>query len=74
MNPGLPDWMFAAFAIGGWEVFDWLATHFQYPNFRYIGGGIAGVCILVVLVRYVIRFFRRFKKKEDPDPDEWKNY
>lgn len=74
MNPGLPDWMFAAFAIGGWELFDWLAQHLMLPQLHWVGGSIVAVSLLVLVVRYIVRFVKRMKYKEEPDPDEWKNY
>jgi len=74
MNQFLPDWMFAAFAIGGWELFDLVARHYHYPHARYAGGSIVVICILVLCVRYITRFVQRRRHPEQPNPDEWKSY
>jgi hypothetical protein len=75
MNPFLPDWMFAAFAIGGWELFHYLSKRLSVPRLVWVGDGIVAVCILVLLCRYLIRYLRRRKTPElPPDEDEWKKY
>jgi hypothetical protein len=74
MNHILPDWMFAAFAIGGWELFDLIARRWHAPQLRFAGGAIVAICLLVVGIRYVVRWIHRWKHPETPDPDEWKQY
>jgi hypothetical protein len=74
MNQGWPDWMFAAFAIGGWELFDLIARKLHVPSARWVGGGIAVLCLLILGVRYLRRWWYRKHHPEVPDPDEWKNY
>lgn len=74
MFKGWPDWMFAAFAIGGWELFDLIARKWNEPTLRWCGGAIVALCLLVVAVRYVRRWWYRRKHPEMPDPDEWKSY
>ncbi|MCL6548871.1 MAG: hypothetical protein K6T30_08180 [Alicyclobacillus sp.] len=74
MNPFLPDWMFAAFAIGGWELFDLIARRWHWPYAHWAGGSIAAASALVLLVRYLCRQIRRMRNPETPDPDEWKRY
>ncbi|MCF8563492.1 hypothetical protein LLE49_01880 [Alicyclobacillus tolerans] len=73
-SPFLPDWMFAAFAIGGWELFDWLAQRLHQQAFHWIGGGIVALCALILGLRYVVRFVRKMRHNEEPDPEEWKHY
>jgi TRAP-type C4-dicarboxylate transport system permease small subunit len=74
MNHFLPDWMFAAFAIGGWELFDLMARRWHTPSLRWGGGGIVAICLLVVCIRYILRLIHHWRHPESPDPDEWKNY
>lgn len=74
MNQALPDWMFAALAIGAWELFDLIARRWHIPNARWAGGVLAGCLLAVVVVRYIVRFLRRDRNPNPPDPDEWKNY
>ncbi|MBX5437176.1 MAG: hypothetical protein IRZ33_08160 [Alicyclobacillaceae bacterium] len=74
MNPFLPDWMFAAFAIGGWELFDLIARRWHWPWAHRAGAAIAAASCLVLCVRYVVRWIRRWRHPESPDPDEWRHY
>ncbi|WP_026973781.1 hypothetical protein [Alicyclobacillus contaminans] len=74
MVRGWPDWMFAAFAIGGWELFDFLARKLHDAAMRWIGGGIVALCALVLLVRYIYRWWYRRRHPEEEDPDAWKHY
>jgi uncharacterized membrane protein YcjF (UPF0283 family) len=75
MTPFLPDWMFAAFAIGGWELFDLVARWSRQPQWRYVGGAIVCVCLVTLGIRYIARYVRRRLHPPPPeDPDEWKNY
>ncbi|MBX6353539.1 MAG: hypothetical protein IRZ10_09405 [Thermoflavifilum sp.] len=75
MTPFFPDWMFVAFAIGGWELFDLVARWLHDPRWRYAGGGIAALCMLVLAIRYAVRFVRRRMQPPPPeDPDAWKHY
>ena len=75
MNDFLPDWMFAAFAIGGWELFHFLARKFHVPQLTWVSWGIVAACVLVLAFRYVVRFIRKRRQKDSqPDPDEWKKY
>ncbi|MCL6597862.1 MAG: hypothetical protein K6T81_03895 [Alicyclobacillus macrosporangiidus] len=76
MNPFLPDWMFAAFAIGGWELCRTLGRMFHIMTLMTrLGATIVGICALVLAVRYAIRFVGRIRHPEPPpDPDEWKRY
>lgn len=74
MNQLLPDWMFAAFAIGAWTLGGWVNSHWHWPMARWIAAAIAALCVLVIAIRYVIRFFRRLRTPRVEDPDEWRNY
>lgn len=75
MNHFLPDWMFAAFAIGGWELFHFLARATGIPKLIWVSWGIVAVCALVLGIRYIVRFIQRLRRKEEPPgPDDWKNY
>ena len=74
MNQLLPDWMFAAFAIGAWSVGSWVYTHWHWAPARWIAIGLIVICALVVGVRYISRWLRRMKSPEVHDPDEWKQY
>lgn len=74
MNQVLPDWMFAAFAIGAWTLGGWVNRHWHWPFARWIAGAIVVVCALTLGVRYILRWIRRWKSSEVEDPDEWKNY
>lgn len=75
MNPFLPDWMFAAFAIAGYELFNYLSSFLRIPKLVYVGYAIVAICLIVLGCRYIIRFFRRRRNPPaPPDPDEWKNY
>ncbi|OFW76912.1 MAG: hypothetical protein A2201_08195 [Alicyclobacillus sp. RIFOXYA1_FULL_53_8] len=74
MSPGLPDWMFAAFSIGGWELFDWIARRWHIASIRWVGGAIVAVSVAVLLVRYTSRIIYRMRHKEEIDPNEWKSY
>ncbi|MDQ0188223.1 hypothetical protein JI721_14895 [Alicyclobacillus cycloheptanicus] len=74
MNQVLPDWMFAACAIGVYELCNLIATHFHTPRVRWLGVALALLSLAVVGVRYLIRYLRRDKNPAPPDPDEWKHY
>ncbi|MCL6597904.1 hypothetical protein [Alicyclobacillus macrosporangiidus] len=74
MNYGWPDWMFAAFAIGGWELFDLIARRFAWPRARWLGAAVVAVCLIILAVRYGLRWWRRRKHPPVEDPDEWKRY
>jgi|GEM_PF-2337796 len=76
MNYFLPDWMFAAFAIGGWEGCNYLKGRLPIPHLMWVGWGIAAVCVFILAWRYVLRFFQRLRHRGEPveDPDDWKNY
>lgn len=74
MNYGYPDWMFAAIAIAAWELCEYLARSWHVPHARWAAYGVIAICALVLLVRYIIRFVRRSRHHEPPDPDEWKQY
>lgn len=74
MNYGLPDWMFAAFAIAGWELTELMVRRYHFLWFRWFGYAVIGICVLVLSVRYVIRYVKRPKNQETEDPDAWKNY
>jgi hypothetical protein len=74
MNHAVPDWMFAAFAIGGWELFDLIGRRFHLPYAHYLGGSIVLASLLVILVRYVRRWLSRDERSESQNPDDWKNY
>ncbi len=75
LNPFLPDWMFAAFAIGGWELCRTLGRMFHMMALMTrIGAAIVGVCAMVLAIRYAVRLLRRIRHPEQPDPDEWKRY
>jgi len=74
MSPGLPDWMFAAFSIGGWELFDWMARRSHISSIRWVGDTIVAVSVVVLLVRYTSRLIHHMRHKEEADPNEWKTY
>lgn len=74
MNQRLPDWMFAAFAIGGWELSSLVARRWHLPYFRWIGAMVVAACLLVLVSRYTMRFIQRRRNPDVPDPDEWKQY
>jgi hypothetical protein len=74
MDYGFPDWMFAAIAIAAWEIAAYVAHRFHVPYASYFGYGVIGVCALIIIIRYIIRWVKRPKDKQEPDPDEWKNY
>lgn len=74
MYQGLPDWMFAAFAIGGWELFDTIARHWNVPKLRWVGAAIVGICLMVLAIRYLLRYLRRRRKPDDEDVNDWRNY
>lgn len=75
MNPFLPDWMFAAFAIGSYELFTYLSKYLHQPKLIYGGYAIVAICLIVLACRYIARFIRRRRNPETPpDPDEWKKY
>jgi hypothetical protein len=67
--------MFAAFAIGGWELCRLLGRYFHImPQMTRVGAAIVGICALVLAVRYASRLIHRIRHPERPDPDEWKQY
>ena len=74
MNYGFPDWMFAAIAIAAWEFTEYLYRQWHVPYARFAGYVVIGVCALALVIRYIVRFVRRPRHQEEPDPDEWKNY
>ncbi|MCL6443282.1 MAG: hypothetical protein K6T83_07490 [Alicyclobacillus sp.] len=74
MGQFLPDWMFAAFAIGGWELFDLVARRWRMPKAHWVGAGIVIVCLCVLGIRYLTRYIRKRRHPEMPDPDEWKRF
>ncbi|QQE77049.1 hypothetical protein [Alicyclobacillus sp. SO9] len=75
MDHFLPDWMFAAFAIGGWELFHFLARRFNVPQLTWVSWAIVVVCALVLAIRYITRLIRKRRQKgSKPDDEEWKNY
>ncbi|QSO45960.1 hypothetical protein [Alicyclobacillus mengziensis] len=74
MNHSLPDWMFAAFAIGAWTVGGWVNTHWHLPQARWVAGAVVLICVITLGVRYLLRLIRRMKSPGVEDPDEWKNY
>jgi TRAP-type C4-dicarboxylate transport system permease small subunit len=74
MNPKLPDWMFAAFAIGAWELAELLIRQWHLMWARTGAYAIIAVCAIVLAVRYIVRFRDRLKHRDEPDPDEWKTY
>lgn len=74
MNQVLPDWMFAAFAIGVWELFDQIARHWHIARVRWIGAGFAAGFVAVIVIRYVVRWIQRDRSGTPPNPDEWKEY
>lgn len=74
MNQKFPSWMFAAFAIGVWELCDQVARVWHLPNVRWAGGVIAAALVCVIGIRYVVRYLHRDKNARPPDEDDWKNY
>lgn len=74
MTPFLPDWMFAAFAIGGWELMNLVETKFHWRWGREVGYSIVCVCIIIVCIRYLSRFIQRKRHPEVEDPEAWKRY
>jgi hypothetical protein len=74
MNHTLPDWMFAAFAIGAWELFDLIARHWHQPHARWGGAGVVVLCAATLIARYIVRLVRKLRHTESPDPNEWKQY
>jgi hypothetical protein len=74
MSPKFPDWMFAAIAIGLWELAELVVRKWHLAWARPVAYVLMGCCVLVVVVRYVIRIYRHFKHPHTPDPDEWKQY
>ncbi len=74
MNYGFPDWMLAAIAIAGWELTAYLAHRYHLPYAQFIGYVVIGICALILIIRYIIRFAKRPKIEEKSEPDEWKNY
>lgn len=74
MNQLLPDWMFAAFAIGSWSLASWIYRHWHFAPVRWIAACIIFICLMVLVVRYISRFLYRRKHPPVEDPDEWKQY
>jgi len=74
MEYGLPDWMFAAFAIAGWELSELLVRRWHLYWFHWVSYSIVGLCILVLVVRYIIRYVKRPRHEEPENPDAWKEY
>jgi hypothetical protein len=74
MNYGFPDWMFAAIAIGVWELCEYLSRKFHVPHVQEVAYVIALVCAICVVIRYILRFIHHRKNPPTVDPDEWKNY
>ncbi len=74
MDYGFPDWMLAAIAIAAWELTAYLSHQFHLTNAKFVGYGVIGICALILIFRYIMRWLKRPKDKEEPDPDEWKNY
>lgn len=74
MNYGYPDWMFAAIAIAAWELSAYLHDTWHLTWIRPIAYGVIGICILVLGIRHIVRFMKKSKQQDEPDPDEWKNY
>lgn len=74
MNQTLPDWMFAAFAIGAWTLSGWITRQWHWAPAHLLGEGIILICIIVLCVRYVVRYIQRKRNPEVHDPDEWKQY
>lgn len=66
--------MFAAFAIGAWELSAFLIKRWHWQWSRTAAFVVTALCLLVIAVRYAYRFYRRIKHPEKPDPDAWKNY
>ncbi len=74
MKYGFPDWMIAAIAIGVWELTAYLGHRYHIPYVRVFGYCVIGICLLVLIARYIIRWINRPADQKEPDPDEWKNY
>ena len=75
MNHFLPNWMFAAFAIGGWEAFNYLSNWTGISQIKWASWKIVAICVLVLVFRYVARWIYRLRHKEKPEsPDDWKKY
>ncbi|MCL6453692.1 MAG: hypothetical protein K6T78_08735 [Alicyclobacillus sp.] len=74
MNQLLPDWMFAAFAIGAWTLAGWIVRHWHWMPARGLAIAVVAGCALVLAARYVTRFIRHRRNPDTPDPDEWKQY
>ncbi|GGJ10094.1 hypothetical protein GCM10010885_19060 [Alicyclobacillus cellulosilyticus] len=69
MEARLPNWMFASFAIAGWELFAFLAHWLHMPRLRYVGAGIVVVCALVLAYRFAVRQFRRWSRPGGGDDE-----
>lgn len=74
MNYFLPDWMFAAFAIGGWELCNLAVKKLNWHWCHYVGIGIVVACALILVIRYISRFIHKKKHPEKDNPDAWKSY
>lgn len=74
MHAKLPDWMFAALAIGGWELCNVLHSRWHWVWTRNVGYAIVGLCVIVLAIRYVLRWFARRRHLDVEDPDAWKQY
>lgn len=74
MNQAFPNWMFAALAIGVFELCDQIARRWSVPTVRYAGGIIAALLLCVVAIRYIVRYVKRDRNEQAPGDDDWKNY
>lgn len=74
MNQTFPDWMFAAIAVAAWSIGSWINRHWHYPPARVGAFIVIGVCALILLIRYAMRWFYRRRHPDVHDPDEWKQY
>lgn len=74
MNAFLPDWIFAAFAIGGWELFHLFTTRLHWRWGNWAGDGIVVMCMAILVGRYIARWISRKKNPPVEDPEAWKKY
>lgn len=74
MSYGFPDWMFAAIAIAAYEIAAWIKHRFNMPEAMWIAYGIIVICVIVILIRYIIRTLRKNRDNEHEEDDDWRNY
>lgn len=73
MNYGFPDWMFAAIAIAAYELAQWVKHKFAWDFAMYIAYGVIAVCAIILVIRYIIRFFRR-RRQGEQEPEDWRDF